>query len=207
MERFAAARINLLRLKNEVVTLKNGVRLLRSRREALMKDFFRCAGECLELRAKINSQLREAAYKLHIARAFLGDAIYPAAYALKRDISVDVRIKNVWGVNIPEIEEKAFVRNIEAMEFSPIGEGTLAIEAARDFEKVVDSIVSAASREIRLKRIGEEIKTDTRRINAHEEILIPYMQYNIKRIKGILEEREREDIYRLKRYKRRKTKL
>lgn len=207
MERLSATRINLLHLKEELQILKDGDRLLRSKREALMKDFFRCAGECVEVRSRLNSQLREAVYKLHIAKAFAGDTIYSAAYASKRDISIDVRVKNVWGLNIPEIEKKAFVRNIDARDMSPIGEGGIVIETVRDFEKVIDNIVSAASSEIRLKRIGEEIKTDTRRINALEEIAMPSIQYSMKTIAGVLEEREREDIYRLKRYKKRRDKF
>ncbi len=203
MEKFSPTRINLLSLNSRLLVLKSGVRLLRGKREALMKDFFRCAGECLELRSKLNTQLMDATYKLHLARAFLGDAIHSTAYASKRDISIDIKLKNIWGINVPEIEEKAFVRTMDARDISPAGEGTLATDTAKDFERVIDAVVSNASGEIRLKRVGEEIRADTRKINAMEEILIPSVRHGIKTIEGILEEREREDIYRLKRYKRR----
>lgn len=187
--------------------LNNGARLLRGKREALMKDFFRCAGECLELRSKLNSQIGNATYKLHLAKALLGDTIYSTAYASQRDVFVDIKVKNIWGINIPEIEEKAFVRNIDARDMSPIGEGLLAVETAKDFEKAIDAIVSIASSEIRLKRVGEEIRIDTRRINALEEIVLPSIQHGIKAIERVLEEREQEDIYRLKRFKRRRAKF
>jgi len=205
MEKFSPARINLLFLNTQLSVLKSGVKLLRSKREALMKDFFKCVGECLELRSKLNSQIRDATYKLHLAKAFLGDTIYSTAYASKRDVSIDIKVKNIWGINIPEIEEKPFVRNMDAREISPIGEGVLATDTAKDFEKAVDSTVSIASKEIKLKRVGEEIRTDTRRINALEEIVMPSIRNGIKTIERVLEEREREDIYRLKRYKRRKS--
>ncbi|MBI3752634.1 MAG: V-type ATP synthase subunit D [Deltaproteobacteria bacterium] len=205
MEKFAPTRINLLLLKTQLLALKNGARLLRSKREALMKDFFRCVGECMELRSKLNAQIRDATYELHLAGAFFGDALYATAYASKRDVSLDIKVKNVWGINIPEIEQKAFVRTIDARDMSPLGEGLLAIETAKDFEKVVDAIVSIASSEIRLKRVGEEIKADTRRINALEEILMPSINQGIKSIARVLEEREREDVYRLKRFKRRRA--
>ena len=204
MEKFPSARINLLLLKTRFLVLKNGARLLRSKREALMKDFFKCVGECVTLRSQLNSQLKDATYELHLAKAFLGDVINSAAYASKRDISLDIKVKNVWGVNVPEIEQKAFVRNVDARDISPIGEGSLTIETAKSFEKVVNAVVIIASSEIRLKRVGDEIKADTRRINALEEILMPSMQNGIKTIERVLEEREREDIYRLKRFKRRR---
>ncbi|MBI3755628.1 MAG: V-type ATP synthase subunit D [Deltaproteobacteria bacterium] len=203
MEKFSSTRINLLFLNTRLLVLKSGAKLLRSKREALMKDFFRCVGECLELRTKLNSQIRDAAYGLHLARAFLGDALYSTAYASKRDISLDIKVKNIWGINVPSIEQKAFVRTMDARDISPVGEGTLAIEAAKGFEKVMDAVVTIASCEIRLKRVGEEIRADTRKINALEEILVPSIKNGIKTIERALEEREREDIYRLKRYKRR----
>lgn len=204
MEKLSSTRINLLLLKNRLLVLKSGAELLRGKREALMKDFFRCVGECMELRSKLNSELKDATYKLHLAKAFFGDALDSTAYASKRDVSLDIKIKNIWGINIPEIEQKAFVRNIDARDISPIGEGTLSIETVRDFEKVVDAVVAIASGEIRLKRVGEEIKADTRRINALEEIIMPSINKQIKAITEVLEEREREDIYRLKRFKKRK---
>jgi V/A-type H+-transporting ATPase subunit D len=202
MDKFSPTRINLLFLNTQLSVLKSGAKLLRSKRDALMKDFFRCVGECLALRTKLNSQMRDATYSLHLAKAFLGDAIYSTAYASKRDVSIDIKIKNIWGLNIPEIEEKVFVRNIEARDISPIGEGSLLIETARGFEKVLEDIVTIASSEIRLKRVGEEIKADMRIINALEEIIMPSLQHDMKTIERVLEEREREDIYRLKRFKR-----
>lgn len=201
MERFAATRINFLLLKTQIQIARNGVKLLRSKRDALMKDFFRVVGECLNLRSKLNQEVRDATYALHLAKAFLGDAICSTAYASKRDVSLNITVKNIWGINIPEIEKKTFVRSLEVRGISPVGEGWLAIETSKSYEKVIDAIVGVASSEIRLKRVGEEIKIDTRRINALEEIIIPALLYSIKNIERVLEEREREDIYRLKRYK------
>lgn len=204
MEKSAPTRINLLSLKTQLQIAVNGAKLLRGKRDALMRDFFRLAGECLDLRSRLSLEIRDATYKLHLAKAFLGDTIHSTAYALKRDVDLAIKVKNIWGINIPEIEEKRFSRKLEARDMSPIGEGTLTIDAAKGFEKAADTIVSVASSEIRLSRIGEEIKADTRKINALEEILIPSIRQGIERIERVLEEREREDIFRLKRYKKRK---
>ena len=204
MEKFSSTRINLLFLKAHLQILQNGAGLLRSKREALMKDFFRYVEECLQLRAILNSNLRNAARNLQLVRAFSGDALYSMAYASKRDVSIDIRVKNIWGINIPEIDKKALVRSMDARDMSPVGEGALSMETAKDFEKAVDAVVAMASSEIRLKRLGEEIKADTRRINALEELVMPSIRYNIKAIERVLEEREREDIYRLKRFKKRR---
>lgn len=204
MEKFSPTRINLLILNTRISVLKSGAKLLRSKREALMKDFFKCIGECLELRSKLDSQLKDSTYRLQIARAFLGDTIFSTVYSSKRDVSLNIKFKNIWGINVPNIVPQAFVRSIDARDMSPIGEGTLAIDTAKDFEKVIDAIVDIASSETRLKRVGEEIRADTHRINALEELVIPSIQRGIKTIENVLTEREREDIYRLKRYKKRR---
>ena len=72
---------------------------------------------------------------------------------------------------------------------------------------MLGSIVSVASKEIRLKRLGSEIQTTSRRINALEEILIPSLTKRIKYIQRMLEEKEREGIFRLKRFKGRRKKV
>ena len=91
--------------------------------------------QCVTLRSQLNSQLKDAIYELYFAKAFLGDAVKSTAYASRRDISLDIKVKNVWGVNVPEVEQKAFVRDMDARDISPIGEGSLIIETAQSFEK------------------------------------------------------------------------
>ncbi|HLB05331.1 MAG TPA: V-type ATP synthase subunit D, partial [Thermodesulfobacteriota bacterium] len=100
-----------------------------------------------------------------------------------------------------EIEEKPMVRSIEARGPSPVGEEFLVNETARSFERVLEAILATAARESRLKRIGEEIYTTTRRVNALEELLIPSLRKRIRNIERSLEEREREEVFRLKRFK------
>jgi V/A-type H+-transporting ATPase subunit D len=64
--------------------------------------------------------------------------------------------------------------------------------------------VKIASREIRLTAIGEVIRSDSRKINAINEVILPSIKNRIKYIERVLEEREREEIFRLKRNKARR---
>ncbi len=129
------------------------------------------------------------------------------AYAYKRDIDVNIKSKNVMGVIVPEIEDVNLKRAIDARGTSPISEPYRLNEVTEKFEDVLGSIVSVASKEIRLKRLGSEIQTTSRRINALEEILIPSLTKRIKYIQRMLEEKEREGIFRLKRFKERRKKV
>lgn len=202
MEQSGQTRIELLNLKARHGVALGGVQLMKSKREALMRDFFRLMKDVVDTRSNLTTETEQAANTLFLALGTTGkDALSSAALACKRDISLEIYIKNVWGVNVPEIEEKPMVRSIEARGPSPVGEEFLVNETARCFERVLEAILATAARESRLKRIGEEIYTTTRRVNALEELLIPSLRKRIRNIERSLEEREREEIFRLKRFK------
>ncbi|CAG1000814.1 partial V/A-type H+/Na+-transporting ATPase subunit D, partial [Gammaproteobacteria bacterium] len=126
------------------------------------------------------------------------------AYAARRHVSLNIRARNVWGVFIPEIEDVSLTRTLDAMGISPVGESAAVINTARRFEAASELIVRIASREIRLTRIGEVIRSDSRKINAINEVILPSIKRRIKHIERVLEEREREEIFRLKRNKARR---
>jgi V/A-type H+-transporting ATPase subunit D len=62
-------------------------------------------------------------------------------------------------------------------------------------------ILRSVSVELRLKKLGTEIKKVTRRINALNEVIIPALTREVRQIRQALEEREREDLFRMKRFK------
>ena len=197
-----ATRINLLYLRKRLTILAGGSRLLRSKREALTKEFFDIIEDVISDRDQLNNQLNEAAESLMLAKIFLGEAaLWATSFGTRREFFFDIHLKNIWGVTIPEIEEKSLIRSIESRGISPIGESFWSLKASGNFEKVLDCIFLVASRETRLRKLGEEIKATSRRINALEEVLIPSIEKNIKNITNILDERERETVYMLKRFK------
>lgn len=203
MNHTSPTRLNLLSLKMQHGLAKDGVRLLRSKREALIKEFFTMMEDAAKSRDTLEKRVEDAFTSVTLAKAFLGDDVLTsAAYAHKRGININIQTKNIMGVVVPHIEEKNLKRASDARGISPIFESYRITETAEKFEDILNSIVKVASREIKLKRLGHEIQTTTRRINALEEILIPSQIKQIGYIERVLEEREREDIFRLKRFKR-----
>ncbi len=198
----APTREQFLALRKQFDVIKKGLELLKSKREALMKEFFGIVEESIELRSSLTSLLNRAQRDLERARALNGDgAIESFAYAVKRDVSLNIKVRNIWGVFVPEIEETALKRSLEARDISPIGERAELMDVAKEFETAADLIARIASKEVRLTRLGEVIKSDTRKINAISEVILPSMHRRIKYIARVLEEREREEIFRLKRSK------
>ncbi|MBI5886305.1 MAG: V-type ATP synthase subunit D [Deltaproteobacteria bacterium] len=204
MEKLAPTRQNLLGLRVQYAVIKKGLELLKSKREALMKEFFGIVEESVRMRAEFTGLLNKAQRDLEIARALHGPAVESFAHAVKRDVTIDITVENIWGLNVPSIAETALTRTLEARDVSIRGESAMVFGVAREFEVVADFIVKIASKEARLQRVGEMIKADTRKINAIGEIMMPSMRRRVKSIERVLEEREREEVFRLKRYKARR---
>jgi V/A-type H+/Na+-transporting ATPase subunit D len=96
---------------------------------------------------------------------------------------------------------KIVVPDQSRAEFSPINVGSRTIQAAADFQGVMGAVIKVAATETKLRRIGEEIKKTSRRVNALEQVVIPGIQADIRFIRSVLDQREREESFRLKKIK------
>lgn len=90
----------------------------------------------------------------------------------------------------------------EGRGYSLVGTSARIDEVADRFEEEVDLLIELASSELRLRRLAEEIRKTSRRVNAQENILIPRLHSRRAYIEMVLEERAREDLFRLKTVKR-----
>ncbi len=110
---------------------------------------------------------------------------------------------NVMGVSVPAVRR-------DSPSPSPLDRGySLPATSARvddvtdAFEAELDLLVELAAVEARLRRLGDEIKATSRRVNALDNVFLPRLDDEMRRIATTLEEREREDVFRLKRVKQR----
>jgi V/A-type H+-transporting ATPase subunit D len=186
------------------VALK-GAELLRSKREALASEFVRLTRGVIAGREQLASRLRDAARALTLARALHGDEVLASlALAAARDVPLAIEQRSVWGIPTPEVNGPQLVRASDARGSSPLGWGLAAADAARRHEEAAETLIAISSQELRLRRLGDEIRKASRKINALEQVLIPGLDREIVRIEVALEEREREAIGRLKRFKARR---
>lgn len=200
MEKASPTRMNLLILKAQREVAQRGLELLRSKREALVREFFAVMDKVVASRDQLQNTLQGAMNALSVALGMEGRAgVQSAALATRRDLPVELTEKNVWGVRFPDIEYQTVVRSSDARGYALSGVSSHTNTAAREFEKTLDAILKIISVEMRLKKIGNEIKKTTRRINALTEIVLPEIQRQIRSIRFSLEEREREDTFRMKR--------
>ncbi len=207
MENVSPTRMNLLIRRRQIKIAEQGANLMKSKRDALLQEFLSLIKPLLQGRKTLDETLKNALLVLATALGADGpEVIESAAIAARRDYPLEVEEKKLWGVRLPEIESKEGVRTAVTRGYSPTSITARVGLTADAFEKVLDLIVRMAPKEIELKKIGNEIKKTTRRVNALEQRLIPELKHQVAFIRQILEDREREDKFRLKRLRARKEK-
>jgi V/A-type H+-transporting ATPase subunit D len=205
MPRVSPTRMNLLQMKGQIKVAVEGVKLLKSKRDALMKEFFAVMDTVILSRDELTAISHQAMNNLNLARAIDGETVLNAtALGTRREIDLKIIDKRVWGIPIPEIEPVELVRAFNARGISPLTTSARVDETAESFEKILDQALKIAAHETRLKRLGSEIRKTNRRVNALEQILIPHLSSEVTFILRTLEERAREDTFRLKRLKAKK---
>ncbi len=201
-EAVSPTRMNLLQRKQQAQIAVQGVDLLKRKRDALVADFFNIVRRSLVARERLTKACEEAYVILALAKAWEGrEALEAAAMADRRELLVDIEVRNVWGTKIPEVAVKEVRRGLLERGHNPTTTSARTVESAADFEEVLHAILDVAATEIKLKKIGEEIKKTTRRVNALEQVVIPRLRGEIRFITAVLEQRAREDVFRLKRIK------
>lgn len=198
----SATRMNLLQRRDQRRVAEQGVDLLKRKRDALVADFFKIVRESLAARERLAAACGEAYVMLSVAKAVEGrEALESAALASAREITMAIDIRNVWGTKIPEVTVTPIRRQMLDRSQNPVATSARTIASAGNFEEVLESILAVAATEIKLRKIGEEIKKTTRRVNALEQVVIPRLRSEIRFIASVLEQRAREDVFRLKRIK------
>ena len=105
------------------------------------------------------------------------------------------------GVPVPVIERKSVGRNPLNRGYSLPTVSSRIDAVAEAFEVLLDQTIEVADSEMRLRRLAEEIGRTTRRVNALDSVLIPRLETQRNYVQMVLEDREREDLFRLKRVK------
>ncbi|UBV42445.1 V-type ATP synthase subunit D [Deinococcus taeanensis] len=189
----------MLASKASLKTAQSGADLLKRKRDALIGEFFALVRDALAAREELASVSRGAYTSLFGAKAWDSpEAVESLSLGGSSDYAIDMQIQSIYGVKVPKINIPERAPNTG---FSPINVGARTIQAATDFGGVLEAIVKVAATETKLRRIGEEIKKTSRRVNALEQILIPGIQDDIRFIRSVLDQREREASFTLKKIK------
>ena len=196
-------RQELTRLKGRLRTAQRGHKLLKDKRDELMKQFMDVVRENRALRRKVEESLMRANGSFTVAAALMSpemleqSLLYP-----KESVSVDMTFQNIMSVDVPRYQ--FHTKSQAAGEVYPYGFAQTSGElddAVDEMARVFQDMLRLAEVEKTSQLLAQEIEKTRRRVNALEYVKIPEMQANIKYITMKLDENERANTIRLMKVK------
>jgi V/A-type H+-transporting ATPase subunit D len=195
--------MELTRLKGKLKTSIRGHKLLKDKRDELMKQFLDTVREVRELRAEVEKELMKVHGSFTVASALMsGPAMEQALMYPKQSVELEMTFKNVMSVSVPTYHFKT--RTEDSSDIFPYGYANTSGEldaAVEALGTVFQSMLKLAQIEKTAQLLAEEIEKTRRRVNALEYVVIPQTQENIRYISMKLDENDRSNTTRLMKVK------
>ena len=196
-------RMELTRLKKKLVTASRGHKLLKDKRDELMRQFLDMARENMELRMKVEAGIKAANTGVVIAKAGMNEqTLSTALMAPKQEVRIALSDRNVMSVDIPVYDYKmksANSNDIYSYGFA-FTSGELD-DAVKSLSDILPDMLRLAEVEKSCQMLAAEIEKTRRRVNALEHVIIPETREGIKYISMKLDENERSTQVRLMKVK------
>lgn len=196
-------RMVLNQLKGRLKTARRGHKLLKDKRDELMRQFLDIVRLNKQLRAKVEQGLTEAFGSLSVASAIMSPEMLEQALLYPRQsVELGMSYKNIMSVNVPVYDFKT--KNSDPSEIFPYGFAQTSGELDDALEKlaqVFEDMLELAQVEKTMQMLAQEIEKTRRRVNALEYVKIPQMEEAIKYITMKLDENERASTIRLMKVK------
>ena len=196
-------RMELTRLKKKLVTAVRGHKLLKDKRDELMRQFLDKVRENKALREEVETALVSANQNFMLARAGMPDEMLNTALlAPKQELTISAGTQNVMSVEIPDFDFKTRTPDQNDMYSYGFAFTTGDLDdAILSLSEVFPKMLKLAEVEKSCQLMAAEIEKTRRRVNALEHVMIPELQTNIKYITMKLDEIERSTQIRLMKVK------
>ncbi len=201
-EQVTPTRSELHQMRAQIQLALRGTELLRQKQQALLQELLSSAGAVLAEAKVLEAEAAAARRSLALATALDGpEVVGSLGLARQQQLDVPVSTTRVMGVTVLRMRPPSLVRTPNDRPHWPVHSSPRLDNVALAFEAELETLLEVANRELRLRRLAEAIRQTTRRVNALDHILIPRLRSQLRTIELSLAEREREDVYRLKRVK------
>lgn len=195
--------MELTNLKRKLVTARRGHKLLKDKRDELMRRFLDLVRENKKLRIEVEEGIKQANAAMSVARCVMSDKALDVALMLPtQEMSLEVDEKNVMSVMIPVFDVRfktADENDIYSYGFAETsGDLDTAVKALSD---IMPKMIRLAEIEKSCRLMADEIEKTRRRVNALEHVMIPQYEETIKYISMKLDENERSTTTRLMKVK------
>jgi len=189
-------RMELLRLKTRIKLAERGHDLLKEKRDSLIMEFFNAIAEIKAARDVVEATVLEAFSSMTQAKMIMGSArVMEFAYSSNLQAALDISTRSMMGVRVPVLSVK---QHFPELPYSLSDTSARLDSMNTKFAAALKMIVRLAEVESTVKRLALEIERTKRRVSALETVVIPRLEATVQFVKLALEEREREDFYRIK---------
>ena len=192
-------RMVLNQLKGRLKTARRGHKLLKDKRDELMRQFMDVVKLNKQLRTRVEEGLTQAFASQQVASAIMSPEMLEQALLYPRQsVELGMTFKNIMSVNVPQYS--FHTKNNDPSEIYPYGFAQTSGElddALDKLARVFEDMLELAQVEKTMQLLAEEIEKTRRRVNALEYVMIPELEGNIKYISMKLEENENATKVRL----------
>ena len=201
MLRVNPTRMELTRIKRRLVTARRGHKLLKDKRDEMVRQFILLVRENHRLRKEVEAELSEALGNFALARAVTEPELMEEALLCPaRSIQVDLGIRSVLSVRVPTLTTQ------ESDQQATLSYGLA--ETSAQLDGAIETLASLLPKLIHLAEVektcdllADEIEKTRRRVNALEYVMIPQFVETIRFITMKLDENERGNLTRLMKVK------
>ncbi|MGI6112989.1 MAG: V-type ATP synthase subunit D [Mahellales bacterium] len=196
-------RMELTRLKKRLVVATRGHKLLKDKRDELMKKFIDLVKRNKELREQVEGELIDAFGNFMMARAVMSSEVMEEAlmYPTQR-MDLKLSKRNIMSVDVPRIEfTQAKEEGSSPYPYGFVNTSGELDGAIKTLSGILPRMIELAEMEKSCQLMAEEIEKTRRRVNALEYVMIPQLTETIRFIKMKLDENERGNLTRLMKVK------
>ncbi|MDO4487698.1 MAG: V-type ATP synthase subunit D [Eubacteriales bacterium] len=196
-------RMELNRMKSKLKTARRGHKLLKDKRDELMRQFLILVRENKELREKVETGIKNCNRSFVLARAGMSaEQLNVALMCPKQEVYLEAETKNIMSVDVPRFKYKT--RTSDTNDIYAYGFAFTSADLDRAVKETADllpSMLRLAECEKSCQLMAKEIEKTRRRVNALEHVMIPRYEETIKYITMKLDENERSSQIRLMKVK------
>ncbi|MTI48781.1 V-type ATP synthase subunit D [Sporosalibacterium faouarense] len=195
----APTKANLIKAKNSLEFSKKGFDLLDKKRTVLIREMMQLIDKAKEIQKKITNIFEDAYEALQLVNMTMGiNSVEEIALSIMKEEEHDILLNSIMGVEIPNVK---YSKNGINTQYGFFRSNPVLDIAVSKFKEVKHLVYELAEVETSVFKLAMEIKKTQKRANALEKIQIPKYGEQIKFIEETLEEKEREDFFRLKKVK------
>ena len=196
-------RMELTRLKKRLATSMRGHKLLKDKRDELMRQFLDIVRDNKRLRKSVEDAVMNAHRHFTVAGAVMDDAVMAEALMLpKQEVSLETDTRNIMSVDVPVFNFKT--KTTDNADIYPYGFAYTSGDldgAVKELSDILPDLLKLAQTEKSAQLLAGEIEKTRRRVNALEYVMIPQLRETIKYITMKLDESERSGLARLMKVK------